>query len=137
MADRVRVAAAIVRGDLVLMVHERGRDDTGRHLGEEYWTLPGGGVLDGESLEAAVLREVEEEVGLRATNPRFLFRFPYMSGWTECFSVDAEGEPKLGVEDLDCDCPRIVGLDWMPVGPRTTGLSIPTVFFAAPINADV
>jgi 8-oxo-dGTP pyrophosphatase MutT (NUDIX family) len=34
-----------------------------RDLG--WWTFPGGGVEAGESLEKAVLREVEEETGLR------------------------------------------------------------------------
>jgi 8-oxo-dGTP diphosphatase len=90
MADRVRVAAAIVRDGLVLMVHERGRNSSGLHEGEEYWTLPGGGVQEGESPEQAVIREVKEEVGLQATSPRFPFRFPYMSGWLDrlCFGLN-------------------------------------------------
>lgn len=36
------------------------------NLGAGYWTLPGGGLEFGESPEAAVVREVEEETGLRA-----------------------------------------------------------------------
>ena len=31
----------------------------------ELWTTPGGGLEDGESFEAAALRELEEETGLR------------------------------------------------------------------------
>jgi hypothetical protein len=39
----------------------------------------------------------------------------------------------LGVEDLDCDCPRIVGLEWMTIGPtHDRGVPIPTLFVAAP-----
>lgn len=30
-----------------------------------FWVPPGGGVMDGESFEAAVVREVEEETGVR------------------------------------------------------------------------
>jgi NUDIX domain len=41
---RLRVAAVIIRDDRVLMVRERGPDNEGRHLGHEYWTLPGGGI---------------------------------------------------------------------------------------------
>ena len=36
------------------------------NLGAGYWTLPGGGLEFGESPETAVVREVEEETGLRA-----------------------------------------------------------------------
>jgi len=35
------------------------------HLGSGSWTLPGGGLRFGESPEAAVVRELEEETGLR------------------------------------------------------------------------
>ncbi|HET6297599.1 MAG TPA: hypothetical protein VFG33_29715 [Kribbella sp.] len=33
---------------------------------------------------------------------------------TTVFRVEvATGEPRLGVDDLECDCPRMVGLDWI------------------------
>lgn len=82
------MAAAIVRDGAVLMVRERGKSATGRHDGQEYWTLPGGGVDPGESLESAVCREVEEETGLTARRVRYLYDFPYPSGRTACFAVD-------------------------------------------------
>src|SRR5260221_13411555 len=52
------VGALIIEGDEILLV-ERGRDPL---LG--YWSLPGGGLEVGETLDQAVRREVLEETGL-------------------------------------------------------------------------
>ena len=136
-ATRRRVAAIILRGDRVLMVRERLRDASGRHQGQEIWTLPGGGVEAGESLEAAVRREVHEEVGLDVTDMVHRFDFAYPSGWTACFEVTVgPGDPRLGVDhDTGCDCPRMVELAWMPLGDASsaeTGLPVPVLFMAIP-----
>jgi 8-oxo-dGTP diphosphatase len=53
------VGAVVIRGDSVLLIR-RGKPP---QMGE--WTLPGGMVELGESLRAAVRREVWEETGLR------------------------------------------------------------------------
>uniref|UniRef100_A0AAU2JVN6 NUDIX domain-containing protein n=1 Tax=Streptomyces sp. NBC_00049 TaxID=2903617 RepID=A0AAU2JVN6_9ACTN len=126
MSERRRVAAVIVRDGCVLMVRERGEGLSGRHDGPEYWTLPGGGLEDGEEPEAAVRREVAEETGLRALGVSHAYDAPYPSGWTACFRVDvAPGEPVLGVDaDLECDCPRMVGLIWVPLSRGTEGASV-------------
>lgn len=59
-SPRVRVAAlALFDGKIVTVRHRRG--DSVYHL------LPGGGVEFGETLSAALTREVAEETGLRAT----------------------------------------------------------------------
>jgi 8-oxo-dGTP pyrophosphatase MutT (NUDIX family) len=50
------VAALVERDGEVLLVRQRDR-----------WVLPGGGVEDGESREAALVREMREETGLAAT----------------------------------------------------------------------
>ncbi|MCU0493260.1 MAG: NUDIX domain-containing protein [Chloroflexaceae bacterium] len=49
------VRALVVRGDEVLMICHRG--------GSTPWSLPGGGVKAGETLEDAARREVMEEAG--------------------------------------------------------------------------
>ncbi len=54
---RIRVAALIVReGKILLAMHEKG--------GRRYWLLPGGGVEYGESIEEALVRELQEEAWL-------------------------------------------------------------------------
>lgn len=135
--QRHRAAAVIVRDNAVLMVRERGSNPaTGRHDGQEYWTLPGGGIDPGESLEDAVRREVAEETGLKPLAAKYLYDFPYPSGRTSCFVVEvAPGEPMLGVDpELECDCPRMVGLDWIPlpeVEGDTGAYPIPTLIMAS------
>lgn len=54
---RVRVAAVIPLGGELVLVRHRG-------LRSAYHLLPGGGVEPGETLESALVREVEEETGL-------------------------------------------------------------------------
>ena len=108
-------------------------------MGQEYWTLPGGGIELGENSDHAVRREVEEEVGLKATDVSYLYDFPYPSGWTSCYRVHVEvGEPTLGQDpDLDCECPRMVGLDWMPLGAvGDTGRAVPVMLLAGQIEAN-
>ncbi|MDG4793022.1 NUDIX domain-containing protein [Micromonospora sp. WMMD1082] len=131
MAQRQRAAAVIVRDGRVPMVRERGRGPSGRHDGQEYWTLPGGGIGIGETAEDAVRREVVEEVGLQPVAVRYLLDVPYPSGLTACFAVQvAGGEPRLGDDGLSCDCSVMVGVDWVPLPQlptETPGLPIATM----------
>lgn len=139
MTDRKRAAAVIIRDGMLLMVRERGTGPTGRHDGQEYWTLPGGGIEPGESAEHAVMREVVEEVGLEPLAAHFLYDVPFPSGWTACYSVRvAPGEPRLGSDrDLKCECPRMVGLSWIPL-PRSSSAGepfmVPTLLMATPVT---
>jgi len=55
---RIRAAAVVIREGRLLVMHRR-RD------GRSYAVLPGGGIEAGESVQAAVLRELHEETGLR------------------------------------------------------------------------
>jgi 8-oxo-dGTP diphosphatase len=140
MDARARVAAVIVRDGHVLMVRERGRGPSGRHDGRESWTLPGGGVRPGETPEVALTREVAEEVGLTLLSARHLYDFPLPSGRTACFAVavpDGE-EPRLGADpELTCDCPRLVGLEWVPLPTlrsETGGTPVPVMLLATRLD---
>jgi ADP-ribose pyrophosphatase YjhB (NUDIX family) len=63
MTIRPGVAAVIFDGERVLLQR---RDDNGR------WGLPGGGVDPGESVHAAIVREVREETGLEVEPLRLI-----------------------------------------------------------------
>jgi 8-oxo-dGTP diphosphatase len=53
---RIRVSAILRRGSRILLIRQE-------KPGREYWLLPGGGVNGGETLVAALHRELAEEVG--------------------------------------------------------------------------
>ncbi|MET9805490.1 NUDIX hydrolase [Streptomyces halstedii] len=62
---RVQLVIGIVRkGDEILLV----RESLGIN-GESLWSLPGGGVEDGELMNEALRRELREETGLLVGNP--------------------------------------------------------------------
>jgi ADP-ribose pyrophosphatase YjhB (NUDIX family) len=59
MTDRVRALLITPDGDLLTIRRVRPGQDP-------YWVLPGGGVEDGENLEAALARELREEIAANA-----------------------------------------------------------------------
>ena len=97
---RPRVCAAIIQDDKILMVRHK-------HKGREYWTLPGGGIEEGESHEQALVREVFEETQLKAKVIKFLFDEAYSKGITYCYlaAIDGNGEAKLGSDPEDFNKP--------------------------------
>lgn len=60
---RVRVVAAVVRDGALLLMTQR---PPGGPLGLQ-WEFPGGKIEPGEEPEAALVREVHEELGVHAT----------------------------------------------------------------------
>jgi 8-oxo-dGTP diphosphatase len=95
----VAVGVIVVRSGEVLFGLRRGAHGGGT------WSFPGGHVDDGESAEDCALRELEEETGLRAVNPRRIGEsediFPEGSRYRTIFvRVDwAGGEPAVREPD--------------------------------------
>jgi 8-oxo-dGTP pyrophosphatase MutT (NUDIX family) len=84
-----------------VLILRRALNSTGGGL----WCLPGGKVDYGDTVEQSAERELEEETGLRAVEPRFLFyqdSLPYGPGQMHClnlyFECAAEGEVALNDE---------------------------------------
>lgn len=68
---RVHVAAAVIRGaDARVLIAKRAAD---QHQGG-LWEFPGGKVEEGEAVEAALSRELQEELGIRVDAARPLIQ---------------------------------------------------------------
>ncbi|MEW2129121.1 NUDIX hydrolase [Streptomyces sp. NPDC005435] len=101
---RVQLVIGIVRrGEEVLLV----RESLGAH-GERHWSLPGGGVEDGELMHEALRRELREETGLLVGDPvrtAFLLHIDsesHPSALAVAFELDRwEGE--VAPEDSDIE----------------------------------
>lgn len=114
-ADRPRVSAAVLRngGREILLVQHRRKDGT------SYWQLPGGGVNPGETLEAAVLRELQEETGLTGRVVRWLFAIPYRLGRSTTFLVEIDDASTVALgtdpEEQDNAFQKLASVAWWPV----------------------
>lgn len=108
MQPLVVVAAVIRDGDRVLACRRApGRDAAGR------WEFPGGKVEDGESPEAALVREIAEELGVRIHVGPLLDRTvtPRAGGRAidlACYDCRLDGDAPTSSTDHD-------ELRWMPV----------------------
>jgi 8-oxo-dGTP pyrophosphatase MutT (NUDIX family) len=62
--ERRAARALLIAGRSVLLIE--GRDPARPELGS-WWMTPGGGIENGETIEAAAVREIREETGLDVT----------------------------------------------------------------------
>lgn len=67
----VIIVSAVVkdRGKRILLLRRSAKNKTLKG----YWQLPEGKMEFGEQPEETILREIKEELGIRATKPKFLF----------------------------------------------------------------
>lgn len=83
-------------------------DNSGRVLLQKrrdvpIWSLPGGGIEKGESLEEATIREIEEETGIKSKVIRQIGEYTFKSGqinyFFECKQIG--GKPTTSNESSD------------------------------------
>lgn len=93
-----------------------------RHTyGAQSWTLPGGGVKRGESPEAAVVREVQEELGITIGVPAYLGTFEqrveYKYDVVHCFHTTVVGR-EFALDEVE-----VAAGEWFPVATLPADLS--------------
>ena len=110
------VVAAIIRQDERILATQRGYGDY-----KDGWEFPGGKIEPGETAEQAVVREIEEELGMTVAVQRHVvdvsYDYPQFHLEMACYLCSiAEGTPHL----LEHEAARwllpheIDSVDWLP-----------------------
>ena len=90
-----KAARAIIFEDDKILVMYRNKE------GSEYYTLVGGRVQDGESIQQGLVREVKEETGLEITAARPVFVEPHPEPYNEqyIFLCEVAPHPDVAIQD--------------------------------------
>ncbi len=123
MKKMIRAVAILVKGDEVLLIYRKNV--------KEYFVFPGGGVEDGESVEQAVIREMQEETTIDVSINKLLYHHIYDDGTQQFFYLCdyVKGEPKLR-EDSEEKMKMLEGKDfyeplWIKIEKLSTMLVYP------------
>lgn len=107
---RSRSAAIVIRDGRILM-------ERVQYFGREFYTVPGGGIEEGESPEEAVLRELWEECGLKGTIVRKLavqYKYDGSAEYSYEVSIPEDAKPVLGYDpEAPLDQPPLKEVLWM------------------------
>lgn len=104
---RSRSAALVVKDGRILLVKMRA-------FGREFYTLPGGGIEQGETPEAAAVRELKEECGVNGKAVRPLNTVRHRNGDIEhVFLVELEnGHEAIIGSDPESEEQNLIGVYW-------------------------
>src|SRR2546427_326944 len=106
----LRVAAIIFQRGRILLVEHRKRD-------QRYWVLPGGRLQGNETLDAALARELREELGLDARIGRLVIVCETLAPDRHVVNliyqveIGETAEPRLDHSD-----PVLAGWQWVSAG---------------------
>lgn len=129
---RIRAVAILIENDRVALIE---RHRSGRH----YFTFPGGGVDAGETPAQAVVREMEEETGLRVAVKRKIADVWFNGNRQEFFLVETvSGVFGTGTGEEYRISPHPSGTYlplWMPVAELSDHNVLPAEMAAAVLRA--
>jgi len=97
------------RGACAVVLDDDGRVLLVKRKDFRLWVLPGGGLEDGETAEAAAVRETAEETGYQIAIERYVGRYILIGG-------------PLGRSETDCFVGRLIGGEAIENGPETAAV---------------
>jgi 8-oxo-dGTP diphosphatase len=103
---QVRVAAVILRQEQLLLIEHK-KD------GQRYWVLPGGRLQAGETLKAALQRELREELSLTAQIDRLLAVFETLAPQRHTVNLAFVAEVGRQEPQIDRSDPVLSGWQWV------------------------
>jgi ADP-ribose pyrophosphatase YjhB (NUDIX family) len=110
----VRYQGAIIREHHILLIRHQERAN-----GRDYWVIPGGGRIEGETEETCVIREMKEETNLDVQVERLLLDLPRPAGRIYlrektylCSIVSGEAQPGYEPEPEAAQAYAIVEVGW-------------------------
>ena len=122
IGPRVGCGAAIIVDRRILLIRRLQQPEA------QAWGLPGGKVDLFETLEAAIIREISEELGITLQAPRFLCNVEYVDHaagqhWISAIyrAHDYAGEPKLMEPD------KHGGFGWFDLDDLPQPLTLATI----------
>lgn len=137
---RILVVAAVIRREGQVLIAERPRD---KHMGG-LWEFPGGKVEDGEPVERALVRELEEELGVTPTAFRPLIRITHdyadkavcLDVW-EVFAFTGEPHGREGQQVRWVTEAELPGFEYPAANrPIVTAACLPALYHMSPPDLD-
>ncbi|MFA7688788.1 MAG: NUDIX domain-containing protein [Bacilli bacterium] len=102
MNKRISCRAIIIENDSIILLYRRKKK--GNEI-VEYYSLPGGGLEEGESLEKNIFREIKEELTIDIDIIKYLGKREDDSSIQHFFCcIKTNGIPKLGGPEIKRCC---------------------------------
>jgi ADP-ribose pyrophosphatase YjhB (NUDIX family) len=102
MNKRISCRAIIIEDDSIILLFRRKK--IGSEM-KEYYSLPGGGVEEGETLEESIIREIKEELSIDIKIIKYLGQREDDSSIQHFFCCKKiNGIPKLGGPEVERCC---------------------------------